>query len=125
MSKSTSTQQVREKFRLARPQRPGTRQMTTSGGTRLSSPRTRVPDRSAIEAALESSAALEQALEVLRQARDHELMTVNEVAEYLRVPTATIYAWRKHGAGPDGFKVGRHKIFRRADIDAWLETRKS
>lgn len=50
------------------------------------------------------------------------LMTLAEVADYLRVPRDTIYYWRKRGRGPRGFRTGRHVRFRRSDVDAWLET---
>ena len=49
------------------------------------------------------------------------LMTIDEVAEYLRVPKHTVYHWRKHGHGPRGFRTGRYVRFRRSDVDAWLE----
>jgi excisionase family DNA binding protein len=52
------------------------------------------------------------------------LMTVDEVAEYLRVPKETVYHWRKHGEGPRGFRTGRYVRFRRSDVDAWLETQR-
>jgi excisionase family DNA binding protein len=48
------------------------------------------------------------------------LMLATEAAAYLRVPVATIYAWRYRGLGPPSIKVGRHLRFRRADIDWWL-----
>ena len=48
------------------------------------------------------------------------LLTVLELAEYLRVPTATIYTWRYQGKGPPGFRVGRHLRYREGDVEAWL-----
>lgn len=52
------------------------------------------------------------------------LMTLDEVAAYLRVPKETVYHWRKHGEGPRGFRTGRYVRFRRSDVDAWLETQR-
>lgn len=49
------------------------------------------------------------------------LLTVKDLADYLGVPVATIYAWRYRGEGPPGFRVGRHIRFRRADIEQWIE----
>jgi excisionase family DNA binding protein len=43
------------------------------------------------------------------------LLTVQDLADYLGVPVATIYAWR-HRQGPPGFRVGRHLRFRWNDI---------
>lgn len=48
------------------------------------------------------------------------LLTVQEVADYLGVPRATIYAWRRQGEGPLGHRVGRHIRFRPEDVEAWL-----
>ncbi len=50
------------------------------------------------------------------------LMTLAELSEMLGVPVSTIYGWRCRGAGPPGYRVGRHVRFRRAAVDAWLET---
>jgi len=49
------------------------------------------------------------------------LLTVNELAEYLAVPLATIYGWRYRGIGPVGFRVGRHVRFRLSDVERWIE----
>jgi excisionase family DNA binding protein len=49
------------------------------------------------------------------------LLTVQEVADYLGVPRATIYAWRRDGIGPAGYRVGRHIRYRREHVEAWLE----
>lgn len=48
------------------------------------------------------------------------LLTVQELADYLGVPVATIYAWRYRHEGPPGFRVGRHVRFRQSDIEEWL-----
>jgi excisionase family DNA binding protein len=49
-----------------------------------------------------------------------QLLTVQELANYLGVPVATIYAWRYRHEGPPGFRVGRHVRFRRSDIEEWI-----
>ena len=51
------------------------------------------------------------------------LLTVEELAEYLDVPVATLYAWRYHRQGPPGFRVGRHSRYRWADIEEWISDR--
>lgn len=53
--------------------------------------------------------------------RTDGLLTVQQVAEYLSIPVATLYGWRYRGEGPLGFRVGRHVRYRREDVDAWLE----
>jgi excisionase family DNA binding protein len=50
-----------------------------------------------------------------------EVMTVREVAEYLRLPVGTLYGWRYRGKGPVGMRVGRHVRYRRADVEEWLD----
>lgn len=47
-------------------------------------------------------------------------MTLDEVADYLQVPAATLYRWRYRRIGPVGIRVGRHVRYRREDVDAWL-----
>ena len=51
------------------------------------------------------------------------LLTVEDLAEYLGVPVATLYAWRYHRDGPPGFRVGRHVRYRWADIEEWISDR--
>jgi excisionase family DNA binding protein len=48
------------------------------------------------------------------------LLTVDELADYLGVPVATIYTWRYHRHGPPGFRVGRHLRFRWSDVEQWI-----
>ena len=52
------------------------------------------------------------------------LMTLAEVAEYLKIAPRTAYGWVKAGKLP-GFKVGSAWRFERADIEAWVEERKA
>lgn len=50
-----------------------------------------------------------------------DLMTTQEVADYIKVPAATLRYWRHQGNGPKGFRLGGKKVmFRRQDVDAWL-----
>ncbi len=51
------------------------------------------------------------------------LLTVDDLAEYLGVPVATIYAWRYHRQGPPGFRVGKHLRYRWTDIEEWISDR--
>jgi excisionase family DNA binding protein len=50
-----------------------------------------------------------------------ELLTLQEVADELRVPLGTLYQWRTRGEGPPGVRVGRYVRIHRASLDAWLE----
>ena len=52
-----------------------------------------------------------------------KLITVTEVAEYLRVKRSTVYEWAKDGKIPAA-KVGRLWRFDREEIEAWVKSRK-
>lgn len=49
------------------------------------------------------------------------LLGAQEVADYLGLPIATIYAWNTRGTGPRRFRVGKHVRYRLSEVDAWLE----
>ena len=48
-----------------------------------------------------------------------EVLTVAELAEYLRVPRSTLYRLVREGSVPCQ-KIGKHWRFRRDAIDEWL-----
>ncbi len=48
------------------------------------------------------------------------LLSAQELARYLEVPVKTIYTWRHHKTGPQGFRVGKHLRFRWRDVESWL-----
>ncbi len=50
---------------------------------------------------------------------NHEIMTIEEVAEYLRVSERTVYDWAQKGQLPCG-KLGTTWRFKRADIEGWV-----
>ncbi len=56
-------------------------------------------------------------------ARPDRLLSVAELADYLEVPVKTIYTWRQHNTGPQGFRVGKHLRFRWRDVQAWVADR--
>lgn len=51
----------------------------------------------------------------------HDVLTVAELAEYLKVPKSTIYKLAQDGRLP-AQKVGRHWRFHRTAIDQWLKS---
>ena len=51
------------------------------------------------------------------------LLSAQQLADYLNVPLATLYAWRYHRQGPPGFRAGRHLRYRKSDIDQWINDR--
>jgi excisionase family DNA binding protein len=44
----------------------------------------------------------------------------DELAEYLRVPLATLDQWASRGGGPAFHKVGKHRRYSPVDIRSWL-----
>jgi PTS system nitrogen regulatory IIA component len=52
----------------------------------------------------------------------HDIMTVKEVADYLRVSERTIYDWATKGHIPSG-KLGTTWRFKRAEIEQWVNRR--
>ncbi|MDP2652714.1 MAG: helix-turn-helix domain-containing protein [Candidatus Omnitrophota bacterium] len=51
---------------------------------------------------------------------DDVLMTIDDLAQYLRVKKRTIYDWVKKGKIPAIKTVGQWR-FRKEKVDAWLE----
>lgn len=49
-----------------------------------------------------------------------DIMTVKELAEYLKIAEKTAYRFVSEGKVP-GFKVGSAWRFKKAEIDAWIK----
>jgi excisionase family DNA binding protein len=54
---------------------------------------------------------------------DDEIMTVKELAEYLKIAEKTAYRFAAEGKLP-GFKVGGSWRFDKKDIQKWIDQRK-
>jgi predicted DNA-binding transcriptional regulator AlpA len=52
---------------------------------------------------------------------DDELLTMQEVADVVRVPVATVRYWRHLGTGPRSFRLGRSVRYWRTEVFAWLD----
>ena len=50
-----------------------------------------------------------------------DILTLEEVRGYLKIPKPTLYALAQSGRIPAA-KIGRHWRFRKSDIDRWLTT---
>jgi excisionase family DNA binding protein len=50
------------------------------------------------------------------------IMTIDELAAYLKIPKSTLYKLVREGFIPSQ-KIGRHWRFRQAAIDRWLKDR--
>lgn len=54
-----------------------------------------------------------------------ELLTITEAAELLRAPVATLKYWRHLGSGPHSFRLGRRVLYRRDDVQAWVDAQQN
>jgi len=52
--------------------------------------------------------------------KKQEILTIEELSEYLKIPRSTLYKLCQEGRIPSQ-KVGRHWRFRRETIDQWLD----
>jgi PTS system nitrogen regulatory IIA component len=57
-----------------------------------------------------------------RNTPDHEILTLEEVAHYLRLKPQTIYKWAQERRIP-AVKLGKEWRFRRSILDRWLDER--
>lgn len=55
-----------------------------------------------------------------RQVPDHEILTLEEVAHYLRLKPQTIYKWAQERRIP-AVKLGKEWRFRKSILDRWLD----
>ena len=53
--------------------------------------------------------------------RRDTLLTIEEVAEFIRIPVASLRCWRVLDAGPRGFIIGRRLRYWRQDVLDWLD----
>ena len=51
----------------------------------------------------------------------HPNLTPKQTSDYLQVTTRTLARWRNMRKGPPWVKAGHRVLYRRADLDAWLE----
>ena len=49
-----------------------------------------------------------------------QLISIDELSDYLGVPVKTIYDWRLTGHGPCAIPVGRHPQYAISDVRWWL-----
>ena len=54
--------------------------------------------------------------------RVSRLWSVEETADFLGVPEATLYQWRHKQAGPPSHRVGRHVRYFPEDVHTWVRS---
>ena len=56
----------------------------------------------------------------IKMSKKQEILTIEELSEYLKIPRSTLYKLCQEGRIPSQ-KVGRHWRFRKQTIDQWLD----
>jgi excisionase family DNA binding protein len=56
-----------------------------------------------------------------RRAPLDDVLTPDEVADFLKIPKSTLYSWRHRSSGPSAMRVGRHLRYRMRDVEAYLD----
>lgn len=51
-----------------------------------------------------------------------DYMKTAEAAAYIRVAESTMRYWRLTRTGPPYAHIGRRVVYRRADVDSWVES---
>jgi predicted DNA-binding transcriptional regulator AlpA len=52
---------------------------------------------------------------------DNNYLTLEQVAEHLQIPAATLRYWRHKGTGPRSAKFVGVVRYRASDVEAWVE----
>ena len=56
-----------------------------------------------------------------REGRQSEMLTVEDVAQMAGLAVGTIRYWRSIGTGPKSFRLGRRVVYKRADVQRWID----
>lgn len=51
----------------------------------------------------------------------HRLLTVHDLEAETGIPVGTWYNYRHKGIGPKCARIGKRLMYRRDDVDAWLD----
>src|SRR5574344_2923862 len=69
-----------------------------------------------------------KSIQIFLGQREHivedDILTIEEVAKYLRVSERTVYAWAQKGEIPSG-KIGTVWRFKKSEIEKWVNDRLS
>jgi predicted DNA-binding transcriptional regulator AlpA len=49
-----------------------------------------------------------------------EFLSIDDLALILGYPVQTLRYWRKTGKGPRSAKIGKRILYRRAEVEAWI-----
>ncbi len=51
------------------------------------------------------------------------MWSAEDLAQFLKVPVATVYQWNHKGTGPRAAKIGKHLRYSVEDVEAWVNER--
>ena len=52
-----------------------------------------------------------------------EILLLEEVSELTRIPVPSLRFYRHAGKGPKSFRLGNRVVYKKADVEAWIEQR--
>ena len=52
---------------------------------------------------------------------DEKYLRISDAARYVGLSAASLYCYRSRRVGPRSLKVGGRVLYRRADLDEWVE----
>jgi len=55
------------------------------------------------------------------QGNDSPFLKTKDLAVLLKTTTNAVHILRHRGRGPKGFRRGRNVLYRRTDVEAWLQ----
>ena len=58
-------------------------------------------------------------------AEPDDVLTVQQVARLLCVRSSLLYLWRNRGEGPVSFKSKHRVLYKREDVERWIEARRA
>jgi predicted DNA-binding transcriptional regulator AlpA len=50
-----------------------------------------------------------------------EFLTLEDLSSVIGAPVGTLRHWRVTGYGPKSAKIGRRVLYRRSDVESWLD----
>jgi len=57
--------------------------------------------------------------------RFEQMWSIEEVAQYLSIATATLYGWRCRKYGPPSYRLGNKVRYRPEEVRAWVDAQSS
>lgn len=56
--------------------------------------------------------------------RRYEMLSIDELCEWLKISKNTAYKQHSQGTGPPAYRLGKHLRFMRSEVLEWLQTKR-